>query len=147
MVQDGAYLAPIQAYQNSTALSKDQRAELKLKIPVVTVSGLFKDTVKNANLLTHSGLICIDFDAVENVGQLKSELAKDPYTFAALLSASGNGLAAIVKIEPDKHLDAFTGLKAYYFKNYGQLIDESCKNVSRLRFLANDPGPIVNPDS
>ena len=147
MVRDGAYLAPIQAYQNSTALSKDQRAELKLKIPVVTVSGLFKDTVKNANLLTHSGLICIDFDAVENVGQLKAELAKDPYTFAALLSASGNGLAAIVKIDPAKHLESFTGLKAYYFKHYGQLIDESCKNVSRLRFLSHDPSPIINPES
>ena len=147
MVRDGAYLAPIQAYQNSTALSKDQRAELKLKIPVVTVSGLFKDSVKNANLLTHSGLICIDFDAVENVGQLKAELAKDPYTFAALLSASGNGLAAIVKIDPAKHLESFTGLKAYYFKHYGQLIDESCKNVSRLRFLSHDPSPIINPES
>lgn len=147
MVRDGAYLAPIQAFQNSTALSKDQRAELKLKIPVVTVSGVFKDSVKNANLLTHSGLICIDFDAVDNVSQLKAELSKDPYTFAALLSASGNGLAAIVKIDPAKHLDSFTGLKAYYFKHYGQLIDESCKNVSRLRFLSYDPAPIINPES
>ena len=147
MVRDGAYLNPIQAFQNSTALSKDQRADLKIQIPAVTISGIFKDSVKNANLLTHSGLICIDFDAVENVGQLKADLKKDPYTFAALLSASGNGLAAIVKIEPDKHLEAFTGLKAYYFKNYGQLIDESCKNVSRLRFLSYDPTPIINPES
>ena len=147
LVKDGAYLNPIQAFQNSTALSKDQRAELKIKIPAVTISGIFKDSVKNANLLTHSGLICIDFDAVENVGQLKQELSKDPYTFAALLSASGNGLAAIVKIDPAKHIDSFTGLKAYYFKNYGQLIDESCKNVSRLRFLSYDPAPFINPES
>ena len=147
MVRDGAYRNSIEAFQNSAALSKDQRAELKIQIPAVTISGIFKDSVKNANLLTHSGLICIDFDAVENVGQLKADLKKDPYTFAALLSASGNGLAAIVKIEPDKHLDAFTGLKAYYFKNYGQLIDESCKNVSRLRFLSYHPAPIINPES
>jgi hypothetical protein len=147
MVRDGAYRNSIEAFQNSTALSKDQRAELKIQIPAVTISGIFKDSVKNANLLAHSGLICIDFDAVENVGQLKADLKKDPYTFAALLSASGNGLAAIVKIEPDKHLEAFTGLKAYYFKNYGQLIDESCKNVSRLRFLSYDPAPIINPSS
>lgn len=147
MVRDGAYLNPIQAFQNSTALSKDQRADLKIKIPAVTISGIFKDSVKNANLLTHSGLICIDFDAVDNVGQLKQELSKDPYTFAALLSASGNGLAAIVKIDPAKHLESFTGLKAYYFKHYGQLIDESCKNVSRLRFLSYDPAPIINPES
>ena len=147
MVRDGAYLNPIQAFQNSAALSKDQRADLKIQIPAVTISGTFKESVKNANLLTHSGLICIDFDAVENVTQLKQELAKDPYTFAALLSASGNGLAAIVKIDPAKHLESFTGLKAYYFKHYGQLIDESCKNFSRLRFLSHDPAPIINPES
>jgi predicted P-loop ATPase len=45
----------------------------------------------------------------------------------------------LVKIEPERHLDAFNGLKQYYFRNYGQLIDQSCKNVSRLRFLSYDP--------
>jgi predicted P-loop ATPase len=103
--------------------------------------------VSNANLIQHSGLICIDFDAVDDVARLKSELAKDPYTFAALLSVSGNGLAALVKIEPERHLDAFNGLKQYYFKNYGQLIDQSCKNVSRLRFLSYDPLLYVNEQS
>lgn len=147
LVQSGAYSKQVQAFQNSAALSKDQRAEIKQLIPVVTISGTFKDTVKNANLLTHSGLICIDFDAVENVGELKQELSKDPYTFAALLSASGNGLAAIVRIEPEKHLEAFNGLKTYYFRNYGQLIDASCKNVSRLRFLSVDPALFTNPSS
>jgi predicted P-loop ATPase len=81
---------------------------------------------------------------VDDVARLKDELAKDPYTFAALLSVSGNGLAALVKIEPERHLDAFNGLKQYYFRNYGQLIDQSCKNVSRLRFLSYDPLLYVN---
>jgi predicted P-loop ATPase len=64
-----------------------------------------------------------------------------------LLSVSGNGLAALVKIEPERHLDAFNGLKQYYFRNYGQLIDQSCKNVSRLRFLSYDPLLYVNEQS
>lgn len=147
LVRDGAYLKQITAFQNSGALSKDQRAEIKQLIPAVTISGIFKDSVKNANLLTHSGLICIDFDAVENPAELKAQLSKDPYTFAALLSASGNGLAAIVRIEAEKHLDAFNGLKTYYLRNYGQLIDQSCKNVSRLRFLSYDPQLYTNPSA
>ena len=147
LVRDGAYLKQITAFQNSGALSKDQRAEIKQLIPAVTISGIFKDSVKNANLLTHSGLICIDFDAVENPSELKAQLSKDPYTFAALLSASGNGLAAIVRIEAEKHLDAFNGLKTYYLRNYGQLIDQSCKNVSRLRFLSYDPQLYTNPSA
>jgi len=147
LVRNGAYSKQVNAFQNAGALSKDQQAEIKQQIPAVTISGIFKESVKNANLLTHSGLICIDFDAVENPAQLKAELSKDPYTFAALLSASGNGLAAIVRIEADRHLDAFNGLKTYYFRNYGQLIDASCKNVSRLRFLSVDPLLFTNPSS
>jgi hypothetical protein len=143
-VRSGQHLALIEAYRNTKALSKDEQAEAKQRIPAVTISGTFRDNVSNANLIQHSGLICIDFDAVDDVARLKSELAKDPYTFAALLSVSGNGLAALVKIEPERHLDAFNGLKQYYFKNYGQLIDQSCKNVSRLRFLSYDPLLYVN---
>ena len=102
LVRNGTYINSIEAFKNSGALSKDQQAEIKQQIPAVTISGIFKESVKNANLLTHSGLICIDFDAVENPAQLKAELSKDPYSFAALLSASGNGLAAIVRIEADR---------------------------------------------
>ncbi len=105
LVRSGQHLALIEAYRNTKALSKDEQAEAKQRIPAVTISGVFRDNVSNANLTQHSGLICIDFDAVDDVARLKSELAKDPYTFAALLSVSGNGLAALVKIEPERHLD------------------------------------------
>lgn len=147
LVRSGQYLPQIEAYRDTRALSKDEQAAAKIKIPAVTISGTFKANVSNANLLQHSGLICIDFDAVEDVAQLKRELEKDPYTYAALLSVSGNGLAALVKIEPEQHLAAFEGLKAYYFRNYTQLIDASCKNVSRLRFLSYDPMLYHNPES
>ena len=147
LVRSGQYLPQIEAYRNTRSLSKDEQAAEKIKIPAVTISGTFKANVSNANLLQHSGLICIDFDAVEDVAQLKRELERDPYTYAALLSVSGNGLAALVKIEPEQHLAAFEGLKAYYFKNYGQLIDASCKNVSRLRFLSYDPLLHHNPEA
>ncbi len=86
LVRSGQHLALIEAYRNTKALSKDEQAEAKQRIPAVTISGTFRDNVSNANLTQHSGLICIDFDAVEDVERLKSELAKDPYTFAALLS-------------------------------------------------------------
>jgi hypothetical protein len=147
LVRSGQYLGQIEAYRNTRSLSKDEQAAEKIKIPAVTISGVFKANVSNANLTQHSGLICIDFDAVEDVAQLKRELEKDTYTFAALLSVSGNGLAALVRIEPEQHLAAFEGLKAYYFKNYGQLIDASCKNVSRLRFLSYDPLLFHNPEA
>ena len=147
LVRTGQYLPQIEAYRDTRALSKDEQAAAKIKIPAVTISGTFKANVSNANLLQHSGLICIDFDAVEDVAQLKKDLERDPYTYAALLSVSGNGLAALVKIEPEQHLQAFEGLKAYYFKNYAQLIDASCKNVSRLRFLSYDPLLFHNPEA
>ena len=111
LVRSGQYLGQIEAYRNTRSLSKDEQAAEKIKIPAVTISGTFQNNVSNANLQQHSGLICIDFDAVEDVAQLKRELERDPYTFAALLSVSGNGLAALVRIEPEQHLAAFEGLK------------------------------------
>lgn len=137
----------INGFRNSKSLSKDEQDKMKRRIPAVTISGTFKDRVANANLKEHSGFICIDFDHVENINEFKAQLIKDKYTYAVLYSASGNGLATLVKIDSAKHLEAYNGLKSYYFKTYTQLIDKSCSNVSRFRFLSMDKDLFINEKS
>ena len=144
MVKAGKYEKQIMDFRNSKSLSKDEQSKIKTKIPAVTISGTFKDRVANANLLQHSGFICVDFDHIDNVDQLKELLIKDKYTYSVLYSASGNGLAALVKIDSTKHLESFNGLKNYYFKKYEQLIDPSCKNISRFRYLSIDKNLFIN---
>ena len=147
MVKAGKYEKQIMDFRNSKSLSKDEQSKIKTKIPAVTISGTFKDRVANANLLQHSGFICVDFDHIDNVDQLKELLIKDKYTYSVLYSASGNGLAALVKIDSTKHLESFNGLKNYYFKKYEQLIDPSCKNISRFRYLSIDKNLFINEKS
>lgn len=137
----------INGFRNSKSLSKDEQDKMKRRIPAVTISGTFKDRIANANLKEHSGFICIDFDHVENINEFKAQLIKDKYTYAVLYSASGNGLATLVKIDSAKHLEAYNGLKSYYFKTYTQLIDKSCSNVSRFRFLSMDKDLFINEKS
>lgn len=125
---------------------KSKRNILKEKLPCFTLSGLFKEK-NDSGLLQHSNLICMDLDDVEDVKYCKTELIKDPYTFACFLSASGKGLAVIVKIDGTKHRESFDGLAEYYYNLYSLIVDPACKNLSRLRFMSFDPELYHNPDS
>jgi hypothetical protein len=117
--------------------------------PLVTISGVFQNSKSNDSLVEHSGFICIDVDAKDQICQVSKDVLKDdPYTFAIHDSISGNGgFVVIVKIDPAKHEDAFLGLEKYYFANYSIVIDKSCKNVSRLRFVSYDPDLYYNQKS
>lgn len=120
----------------------------KTTLPCVTASGVFK-TRKANELIQHSGVICIDVDEKDQLTQIDIEqLKSDPYIHAVHVSASGgSGYACYVKIDADRHLDAFLGLEEYFFVNYSIVIDKSCKDVSRLRFVSYDPFLYINEKS
>lgn len=120
--------------------------KLKKELPALTVSGLFKErNVKG--LIKHSGFICVDFDGLENAGDFKEKISKDAYTYAAFISCSGKGVAVLVKIDGKKHLEAFLGLQQYYFQKHEAVMDVSCKDVSRARFVSYDPYLYLNESS
>jgi len=111
-------------------------------LPSVTVSGTFPDGErKEANLITHSGYICIDID---NQALEAEQLKNDPYTFAFFRSASGNGAAIIVKVNPEKHKESYRWLSEYYFMQYGLTADDAPKNPASLRFVSFDPDLFIN---
>lgn len=120
----------------------------KKSLPCVTASGTFKERSAK-NLITHSGLICIDVDQKDQICKVDVEdLKNDEYVYAVHVSASGGiGYAVYVKIDSERHLDAFLGLEEYFFTNYSIVVDTSCKDVSRLRFVSYDPDLFLNPKS
>ena len=123
----------------------------KLKLRGVTPSGVF--SYRNSkNLTQHSGFIGIDIDNKDQIRDdftaLREELKSDPYTCGLHDSVSGKGgLVCYIKIEPEKHYDAFISLEKYFFDNYKIIIDKSCKNVDRYRFVSYDPETYVNKKS
>lgn len=127
------YILPLRA-------SKENKTELKKKLPYVTISGKFK--VRNNNgLEKHSGFLAIDFDLKcnPNILDKRDVLYADKYTYAGFISASGEGVCILVRIDGGKHLDAFLALEQYYFTHFDLIVDTSCKDVSRPRYVSYDP--------
>lgn len=120
---------------------KTKRDELKKALlSAVTVSGVFSER-RTAGLAKHSGCICIDFDGIaENkIGQIKDKLRADKNVYGFFISASGKGLAVIVRIDPLRHAETFLALEKYFYEEYGLVACSGCKEVCRLRFFSYDP--------
>lgn len=118
----------------------------KRSMPCYTPSGVF--SVRNSEgLIKHSGMLCIEWDKVEDVDALKDLLEGLPFIFYAGLSCSGRGVFALIKIaDPPKHREYFKALSEY-FGGIGYRVDESGKDVCRLRVASWDGSPVFNPDS
>jgi hypothetical protein len=129
---------------------KDNNRNYKAKhFPYVTFSGIFEHR-NNDSILTHSSLIAIDFDHLENVQQTKLQLLKDPYFQTQLLfiSPNGNGLKWIVSIEVSEqfpHGKMFQAIFNYIKETYSIEVDKACKDVSRATFLCYDPEAFIHP--
>ena len=142
-VRDGEFQDEVLAYRTG-------KLE-KTKLRGVTPSGVFSYRSSN-NLVQHSGFIGIDIDAKDqirtNLNELRNELIKDPYTYALHDSVSGKGgVVVYIKIVSDKHFDSFLAIEKYFLDNYKVIIDPSCKDVSRFRFVSFDPDCYINKKS
>ena len=127
---------------------KEKRNQLKQSLPAICFSGKF--TKRNdASLVSHSGLICLDFDGYESDKLLleeKEKITKDRYTYSVFISPSGAGLKVLVKIPPETetHKNFFNSLEKHYNSPY---FDKTCKNVSRVCYESYDPLIYTNEQS
>lgn len=121
-------------------------SQAKRQMPCYTPSGVF--SVRNSEgLIKHSGVLCVEWDKVEDVDALKDLLGGLPFIYYAGLSCSGRGVFALIKIaDPTKHREYFKALSEY-FGGIGHKVDESGKDVCRLRVASWDGSPVFNPDS
>lgn len=149
-IKDGKYAAEMVLVRG--AASKKEGDFHKKDLDYVTFSGIFAPTRLEANLKSHSGLIVIDLDHLEEPQSLKIQLQADPYVNACFISPSGKGLKIVVKIKDgDRHKEVFADL-AYYFNNVYSLtdlekVDPSGSDVTRACFISHDPAVYHNPDS
>lgn len=113
-----------------------------------TFSGTFTLRRENA-LIKHSGLLCLDFDHLQDVEGLFHRLLQDEYFDTQLLfrSPSGHGLKWIIPTDLSEcgHTDYFRSVATYVLKTYGVEVDQSGKDVCRACFLPWDPDAYLNP--
>jgi hypothetical protein len=113
-----------------------------------TFSGTFESRNDKA-LIKHSGLLCLDFDHLNNIETLFNRLLQDDYFDTQLLfrSPSGDGLKWIVPIDTNQatHGDFFAAVATYILQTYGVAVDKSGRDISRACFLPHDPQAFINP--
>lgn len=113
-----------------------------------TFSGVF-NARNDKSLVTHSELMCIDFDHVQNTDTLRQALLADEYFDTQLLfvSPSGDGLKWIIEIDTRKasHGEYFASVANYILQTYSFEVDKSGKDISRACFLPFDPNAFINP--
>lgn len=120
-----------------------------------TFSGEFTRRRDDA-LLAHSGLICLDFDHIDQwhdggrlsgVYGLRYALMHDAAVDTALLfrSPGGDGLKWVVPIDlaQGTHADWFEILSFYVSRNYGVEPDPSGRDLSRACYLPWDPDVVM----
>ena len=131
---------------------EDVQKSLKKQLPLATISGTLAPIIHADNLVTHSNLLCIDIDKKDNMDvdwfdDLKYEWCNIPQILYAGHSIRGKGWFVIFHIAyPQKHEAQFEALQQDFFR-VGLIIDETCKDVSRMRFISYDPEPYVNEDA
>ncbi len=124
-------------------------SEIKSNLPAITISGTFKERRKKEYLDQYTGLLHLDYDKLENVEDVKANLISIPYTYAAFISPSGNGVKVLVKSDNDisGHKTAFNSLREYYDKVVGAESDKSVKDITRLCFISYDSDLYLNKES
>lgn len=116
-----------------------------------TFSGIFTRRRDDA-LLTHSGLLCLDFDHIDQwrgegvlqgVYGLRYALMHDASIDTALIfrSPGGDGLKWVIYIDPEQgtHAQWFDAVAFYVSRTYGVEVDASGRDVSRACYLPWDP--------
>lgn len=97
------------------------------------------------SLTTHSCVVPVDIDDVENVQDSIETLINDPYIFAVWRSPSATGIHALVRIgDGNRHRKHYTALIGYFKDNYDVDIDTTCRNESRILFISYDPNIFIN---
>lgn len=144
-IRTGRWAAQVLAVRKAT--TDKARREAKAALPCPTWSGTFSERV-DAALLTHSGLVCLDFDLDNSADRLRimAKLRSDGHIFAMFRSPGGHGVKALLRIPADakRHRDHFIA--------YGEHINEvgwdaKCKNESRVNYVSHDPDMEIFPDA
>ena len=118
------------------------QSELKKCLPAFLPTGVFSVAV-NDGLVTPSGIYSVDFDYLDAVAT-KETLSQDPHTLAAFISARGNGVKLLVRVEPapvnnEESHEFFKQLKSYYAGVGLALAADNTPDIRRLVYFSYDP--------
>jgi hypothetical protein len=144
LIQSDKYKQSIDIIRNSEdkAIVNTQ----KKKLDYFTFSGVFEQR-KADGLISHSSLICLDYDGVENLEKFKSNVYTNAFILMAFISPSGQGIKLIIRTDKSDNKDAWNALNAYFKKITGIEADKSGTDVCRACFVSYDPSVYYNSNA
>ena len=131
------------------AESKEVADKLKQKLPCIVFSGEFKERNKDG-LITHSGLMVVDFDKYPNNDVMIKhllELKQNKHFVTLFISPSGKGIKGVVKIPVSDKITHEKYFKAFNSEFQYNYFDKSNCNVDRVCFESFDPDIYINYDA
>ncbi len=155
-IQMGEFLKQIKTSQDWKRQAEAVRAfekgspeydEKKKQANCATLSGTYSGNKQADSLRAYSGFIAIDLDQIPNIDAAFNRICAFPFVYACFRSIGGKGLCVLVKIEPTRFLDAYYALEDFFLLELGLVVDASCKNVNRLRYVSYDPELFHNEES
>ena len=127
---------------------KEQK-EFKRTLPNFTLSAVFDTTRNNKNVIKYTNLICVDIDKQDNLMDMNTigETLKkiDNIAFFAK-SCRGNGYFAIIPIAQGERLKNHFKALQEDFLTLGIVLDKSCSDVARVRYVTYDKDYYINPN-
>jgi len=136
-IRDGASKDKIAEIR--TQLDKERADSLKANLPSVCFAGKFSARFDD-KLITHSGLIVLDFDNLEDLRSMQEAVINTPWVVACWVSPRGNGLKVLARIaDGSKHREHFDALLEQFPD-----MDKSCRNESRVCYESYDPEIYIN---
>lgn len=111
-------------------------------IPAITAAGIFKNPRSNNNLMIPSHIYCIDVDHCD-VEENKSILFSLPYVWCTGVSTSGDGVWALVPINPEGNRSNILRAITKDLSDLGITTDPAVKDIARLRGLGYDENILV----
>lgn len=120
--------------------------KMKRELPVFTISATFNGKRRRENAEKHTGLVHLDYDKLVNVQEVKSKVMELPFTYAAFVSPSGQGLKVLVScdVDIDSHTHTFNCVRKHYDDRVGVESDKSVKDILRLCFVSYDEDLYLN---
>ena len=150
-VKTGRWADQILALRDHIRRGDRVRYDVKKRtLPAVTISchclSRELDLSPEAKSITHSGWLQADFDLKDNplldspeaVAAKRLALLEDPYVVAVFVGPSGEGLKAVVSIDPLRHKDSWFAAEIHFRDVHNLRLDRATKDPMRLCFVSHD---------
>ena len=111
-------------------------------IPAITTAGIFKNPRSNNSLVIPSNIYCVDVDHCD-VDKTKSILFSLPYVWCTGASTSGEGVWALIPINPDGNRSNILRSIIKDIADLGIETDPQVNDIARLRGLGYDENLLV----